>query len=59
MPNTIGNKRKGRMIHVRLTEEIHQKLRMRVAELDTTIQEWVAALVKHQLGLKRKRSLKR
>ena len=59
MPNTIGNKRKGRMIHVRLTEEIQQKLRMRVAKLDTTIQEWVAAMVERELGLKgRKRSLK-
>jgi DNA-binding MarR family transcriptional regulator len=59
MPNTSSNKRKGRMIHVRLTEENHKKLRMRVAELDTTIQEWVAAMVERELCLKkRKRSLK-
>ena len=59
MPNKSSNKRKGRMIHVRLAEETHKKLRMRVAKLDTTIQEWVAAMVERELGLKgRKRSLK-
>jgi hypothetical protein len=59
MSNTSCNNRKGRMIHVRLTEEIHQKLRMRVAELYTTIQEWAATMVKRELCLKRKGSLKR
>jgi predicted HicB family RNase H-like nuclease len=34
-----------RMIHIRLPEEVHKRLRIRVAELDTTIQEWVEKLI--------------
>jgi hypothetical protein len=33
------------MIHIRLPEELHKRLRVRVAELDTTIQDWVTKLV--------------
>jgi hypothetical protein len=36
---------KKRMIHIRLPEELHKRLRVRVAELDTTIQDWVTKLV--------------
>jgi len=32
---------KNRMIHVRLPEDVHKKLRIRAAEMDVTIQEWV------------------
>ena len=38
-------KRKTRMIHVRLDVEVHKHLRVRVAELDTTIQDWVSKLI--------------
>jgi plasmid stability protein len=38
-----------RMIHVRLPEETHKRLRVRVAELDTTIQDWVATLIQKVL----------
>ncbi len=38
-------KEKKRMIHIRLPEDVHKRLRIRVAELDTTIQEWVEKLV--------------
>lgn len=55
MPKTTSGKREGRLIHVRLSEETHKKLRIRVAELDTTIQEWVAATVEHELGLNRQK----
>ena len=40
----------GRMIHIRLPEELHKQMRIRVAELDTTIQHWVAALVEKELA---------
>ena len=34
-----------RMIHIRLSEEVHKQLRIRVAELDTTMQDFVADVV--------------
>jgi hypothetical protein len=40
----------GRMIHIRLPEDLHKQMRIRVAELDTTIQHWVAALVERELA---------
>jgi hypothetical protein len=39
----------GRMIHVRLPSEVHKRLRIRTAEMDTSIQDWVAALVIKEL----------
>lgn len=39
-----------RMIHIRLPEELHRQLRVRVAELDTTIQDWVAKLIETVLN---------
>ena len=40
----------GRMIHIRLSENLHKRMRIRVAELDTTIQHWVASLVENELS---------
>ena len=37
------------MVHVRLTEELHKRLRIRAAENDTTIQGWVAIAIKNEL----------
>ena len=37
-----------RMIHVRLPEELHKKVRVSAAENDTTIQEWVAIAIRNQ-----------
>jgi hypothetical protein len=39
-----------RMIHIRLPEDVHKCMRIRVAEEDTTIQHWVAALVERELN---------
>ncbi len=39
----------GRMIHIRLTDETHKRLRVRAAELDTSIQSWVEALIEKNL----------
>ena len=41
---------KQRMIHVRLDSETHRKLRVRVAEKDVSIQEWVTSLIAEQLA---------
>jgi hypothetical protein len=40
----------GRMIHIRLPEHLHKRMRIHVAELDTTIQHWVASLVEKELS---------
>lgn len=39
-----------RLIHVRLPENIHRSLRIHVAANDTSIQDWVAALISRELG---------
>ena len=52
--------RKGkRLIHIHLPEEVHKQLRIRVAELDTTMQDWVSALVKRELGVSGRRKRKK
>ncbi len=40
---------KERMIHVRLPENMHKKLRIRAAETDQTIQDWVYGAIKREL----------
>jgi len=40
---------KTRMIHVRLPEDVHKKLRIRAAEMDVTIQEWVFEAIQCEL----------
>jgi hypothetical protein len=48
MPKT-DDIREGRMIHVRLPPEVHKRLRIRTAEIDTSIQDCVAAVVIKEL----------
>jgi len=55
MSKKNNGKRDGRMIHVRLPEEVHKRLRIKVAELDTTIQDWVAAALTKELERQEKR----
>ena len=40
---------KNRMIHVRLPENIHKKVRIRAAEMDATIQDWVLEAIQREL----------
>ena len=42
-------RRNGRMIHIRLPEELHRKLKVRAAETDVTIQEYVVSVLKGEL----------
>jgi hypothetical protein len=39
-----------RLIHVRLPGDLHRSLRIHVAANDTSIQDWVAALIARELG---------
>ncbi|MCB9029580.1 MAG: toxin-antitoxin system HicB family antitoxin [Deltaproteobacteria bacterium] len=45
-----------RLIHVRLPVEIHKKLRIKTAEEDTTIQQWVTECVSKELLSENKQS---
>ena len=38
-----------RLIHIRLTPELHRALRVRAAEDDVSIQDWVASLIERTL----------
>lgn len=49
MGNDKTERRNGRMIHIRLPEELHRKLRIRAAETDVTIQEYVVSVLKREL----------
>ena len=39
-----------RKIHIRMQEDLHQRLRIRCAELDTTIQDFVVELLDRELS---------
>ena len=41
---------KTRMIHVRLPEDVHKKVRIRAAEMDATIQDWVLKVIQCELA---------
>jgi predicted HicB family RNase H-like nuclease len=42
-------KSKTRMVHIRLREDLHKRLRIRAAEADVTIQDWVTDAIKARL----------
>lgn len=41
------------MIHVRLPEAMHKRVRIRAAEADETIQDWVFEAIKRELERQR------
>jgi predicted HicB family RNase H-like nuclease len=49
MEKKVQKETKERMIHVRLPENMHKKLRIRAAETDQTIQDWVYETIKREL----------
>ncbi len=49
MERNLQKKPKTRMIHVRIPESLHKRLRVRTAEIDSTIQDWVAMLIRNEL----------
>jgi len=42
-------KNKTRMVHIRLPEDLHRRLRIRAAEADMTIQDWVTEAIRARL----------
>jgi hypothetical protein len=49
MENIKQKETKERMIHVRLPENMHKKVRISAAETDQTIQDWVYGTIKREL----------
>ncbi len=49
MDKKQGIKEKSRMVHIRLPENLHKKVRIRAAEEDETIQDWVVESIKSRL----------
>jgi len=45
MPREKTAHTKPKMIHIRLSEELHQQLRIQVAKENQTIQDWVEQLI--------------
>jgi len=45
MPREKTTHTKPKMIHIRLSEELHQRLRIQVANENLTIQDWVEELI--------------
>jgi plasmid stability protein len=41
---------KTRMIHIRLPEDLHKKVRIRAAESDKTIQDWAVDAIRDYLN---------
>ena len=52
MKNDYPKQTKTRMVHVRLQEELHKRLRIQAAEGDTTLQDWVAEVIEKELDRK-------
>ena len=48
------NQTKNRMIHIRLPEDLHKRVRIRAAETDRTIQDWVAEALDTELNRQEK-----
>jgi predicted HicB family RNase H-like nuclease len=49
MRNDNPKQMKMRMVHVRLPERLHKRLRIRAAESDITLQDWVAMAIENEL----------
>lgn len=41
--------RNERMIHVRLSADLHRRVRIQAAEKDVTIQDWVRGIIEREL----------
>jgi len=52
MRNDNTKRPKERMVHVRLADELHKRLRIRAAESDTTVQNWVVMAIMNELERK-------
>jgi len=53
MPRMKLPEKRERMIHVRLTDDLHKQLKIEVAEKRQTIQDWVSNLIESKISKKR------
>ena len=53
MPREKTTHTKPKMIHIRLSEKLHQKLRIQVANENLTIQDWVEKLIEDNVKARR------
>ena len=56
MKSNNDKETKTRMVHIRLPEDLHRRLRISAAETDKTIQGWVVDAIENQLEREGKRS---
>ncbi len=54
MRNQNTNQTNNRMIHIRLPENLHKRLRIRAAETDQTIQDCVVQVLQAELNRQEK-----
>jgi len=54
MPRKKLPEKRERMIHIRLTDDLHKQLKIEVAEKRKTIQDWVSELIVKALPSKNK-----
>ena len=54
MRNQNTNQTNNRMIHIRLPEDLHKRVRIRSAETDQTIQDWVVEAIQAELNRQEK-----
>ena len=47
--NQVDKSGEVRMVHIRLNSDTHRLLRVRTAEEDVTIQDWVTSLIEREL----------
>jgi len=45
--------KRGKLIHIRLSPKTHQRLKIRVAELNTSLQGWVSRTIRKELRPKK------
>lgn len=50
-PSRSDSEKAMRLIHVRLKAETHKRLRIRAAEGDVSIQDWVEGLIERELNV--------
>ncbi|MBT9148158.1 MAG: hypothetical protein DDT32_01928 [Syntrophomonadaceae bacterium] len=48
---------KTRMVPVRLPGDVHKKLRIRAAETDVTIQDWVLKVIQRELARQNRQAI--
>jgi len=55
MPREKTTHTKPKMIHIRLSEDLHQQLRIQVAKENQTIQDWVEKLIEDNVKAGRRK----